>query len=223
VQCAVDCGPHGVCFRGSCVCAKGYAGSHCRLPSQRAGEEPASALPEAVSRAQLESDMSVFRFRERLQPQTADDASGGAASLVAAAGSSGGALRVASVDTSGSGLDAAGVLSALSADELAFSCPEGCGPNGRCLGGACYCQPGYSGSSCLTIVNPSLISASSIKSIVSGQGTGVTVAPFGTQWTIPPLLLVIGSFCVGVLVASLVKCVMRQQQQQQPVHEKAGL
>ena len=119
------------------------------------------------------------------------------------------------------------VAMAVSADEHAFACLEGCGAHGRCVAGRCYCEPGFAGALCHLALDEKAVAAleesrhaAALAAAAAGEDDGIhadegqinaaalkgfaraqgSVVASNGGWTVPPLVLAMAAFCVGVLV-----------------------
>lgn len=90
----------------------------------------------------------------------------------------------------------------VAADEATSLCPHDCG-KGRCIGGRCYCEPGYSGTRCSVVVDPSAIVEPMTRLSVLFSTVGL--GPLGADWHASPVVLLLSSFVVGFIISHLTK------------------
>jgi len=199
VPCDVDCGAHGVCFRGRCICAHGYAGKHCQYPASYAGveNEPLEAkgdVDPTVFSGFIESEDHA---EEGVEEVSVVDSTAASPNLVTAvnlievgAQPAGGAVA----RTSGSPETVAIIPAA--EETAALVCPHECA-RGRCIAGRCYCEPGFAGEQCHIVVDPQLVGP---LKLAESQAL-VQLTPFGGDWSAHPLFVVVLSIAAGMLVS----------------------
>ncbi len=256
ISCPQSCGSNGVCFRGQCVCAKGFVGATCQtrlsddqVPASIIATEDDFALlrftnpsledsskladiigPPGVSQSlpapkPISDDAEIAAGARKSAAQRAKEEAERKAKLEAeqaafAAKHQGASLIETSAD--------------VVADQDAFACPDGCGMNGRCFSGRCYCAPGYGGVTCNKVIEASLaeieasLDALAAEAFETSSTSASTAASSSTSssttlenpvipkvaltsggWTIPPLLLVLISFSMGMLLQGFARRALR--------------
>jgi hypothetical protein len=234
--CNVDCGSHGICFRGKCVCAKGFAGNNCNLPASLvkatalqkkaqqdakraaiiAGKKATTKTPskkpkqdkQPRSKEEIET-LKMLRFKEGNVDDSDIDSGADSDSADQLSKHSSDAQQVQHHKTDAAiDMDESNLLQALSVDESSYTCEKGCGEHGRCIDAKCFCEPSFHGEGCTEKGDSNRFSLAEESSTVSG------IAPVGSSWKLSPVLLILISFSIGILFSSLMKVVLDRRRQQ---------
>ncbi len=205
VNCNVDCGAHGVCFRGQCVCAKGFGGDFCQYPARAAGARP--GIPGNT----IQNDFSVFRFKEAAgvtdaeheleQQQEELSVTSSSSSTVTESGEVSASPTFVEMTAAASPVHVNPAI-VLAVDEALLTCDGGCN-HGRCVGGKCYCEPGYGGLQCRTVVDPDSLAAP--PSRLSVVLSSLSLKPLGADWNVSPIVLVFICMFLGAFAGAFLR------------------